>query len=702
VYIFANNEYNLVGYINAPIIGTYVENNIYNLELRLPKSVKASKIKFVLEEFEKEMVLISEAYAYKYEGTKADPSDLNAENYYADVNLDISSPEELWCECEEDYNETKNLVLNSEYFIRSHSVITDNVRCDEKNTKDSAGLLTDGIYAEEAHMNDMRWHKFTGGSKRTVYFDLKKTSAVSGYKISILKEIKTGINYPNVIKVGASIDGINWQIVHMSTGIYATEDSEIKVIDEAFEKVYKARFMSVEFAVAPHAYISEIEIIGCKNIKNAVELVPDRVYDQKEANVVNEYATPEKFGFRDMLLGYIRGRKGAPSITKEEFLHHMAYVPGDKIEDILFDSVLFLPVVAFLYEGYKKRPLKKADWLEYIETHYEEGKNLVALEELIGEIKQELNIPDYKVKIHLSLFYPVISVTDFGEVNGKNLDFSNTKDRVEAVLWMVDHQLKLFKEHNFKHIELDGFYWFTEEIDLSDRGIVEILKSTTDHVRELGYINSWIPYYQAANYDNWKELGFDLACYQPNYAFNYEIPESRLYEAAVRAKELGMCIEVEVNGNNNRTDVDRLKSYMYVGALTGYMNDAVHMYYQGTVPGSVSSYRFSKDPYINSMYDDLYKFMKGTFETEVSAPENDKIICEKGAFVKANVKGTPSKTIKAVEVNISPAYGELTFNPDGSYEYKPYSEFDGEDSFEVVYNYGYIKSKPAVINIIVK
>jgi hypothetical protein len=209
-----------------------------------------------------------------------------------------------------------------------------------------------------------------------------------------------------------------------------------------------------------------------------------------------------------------------------------------------------------------------------------------ALEAAVADTKTALGNNDYKVGVYLSILYPVASQTSFGEVNGKKLDFSKLEDRKAGVKWLIDEQVKQFKAKGYQNLELRGFYWFTEEIDFDDEGLLDLIKYTTDYVRKLKYFTFWIPYYQASGYNKWQEVGFDLACYQPNFAFNYSIPDSRLYDAARTAKMLGMCIELEIEGVSH-TAVDRLKKYYKVGAETGYMTEAIHMYYQGGMPGAI-------------------------------------------------------------------------------------------------------------------
>ena len=300
-------------------------------------------------------------------------------------------------------------------------------------------------------------------------------------------------------------------------------------------------------------------------------------------------------------------------ITKEIFLPHVAYMENGEIKDTLFDGFLFLPYVAFLYDKYTKRPLKKESWQYYIDTQYIKDGNMDALEQAVAEVGEKLGMPDYKVSVYLSILYPVTEVTEFGEIDGKNLNFTKLADRKAGLKWLIDEQYRRFVEKNYKHLELKGYYWFTEEINYSDSQLIELLHYTTDYVRDMGLITTWIPYFHASGYNDWQNLGFDVVCYQPNYAFNQAVPDSRLFNAASTAKLHGMCIELEVGGTQP-WNIERIKKYYAAGALTGYMKDAAHMYYQGGVPDVYYSAYKSEDPDLHSVYTDTYRFIKGTFD----------------------------------------------------------------------------------------
>ncbi len=505
-------------------------------------------------------------------------------------------------------DEITNLVSGLSCKIKNFEKIQPEHQTDWFNSPADSTELTDGEYATAPVCTDKSWFRFTAGAARSILFDLGGECAVSGVRVGALKEVSTGVRPPVRVSLLLSCDGESWQTVCELTGFDSDEENDILRAEAGFDLPYKARYAKLSFAVVSHVFLDEIELFGCRNGDNGRELTADSA---AASDFPDSYASVEQLGAKDVLLAYICHPNVKP-ITKEIFLPHVAYMEGDEIKDTLFDSFLFLPYVAFLYDKYEKRPLTKADWQLYIDTQFAEGVNMDALEAAAEEVGKKLGIDDFKVSIFMSILYPVTRVTEFGEVEGKNLDFSDLEDRKAGLKWLIDQQLEGFRKKNYKHITLNGFYWFTEEINYSDAQLLEILRYTTDYVRGQGLITTWIPYFRATGYNDWRHLGFDLACYQPNYAFNQGVPDIRLFDAAATAKLLGMCIELEIGGTED-WHIDRIKKYYAAGAITGYMKDAAHMYYQGGVPGEYYKAYKSDDPKLHSVYKDTYEFIKGRF-----------------------------------------------------------------------------------------
>ncbi|HAN21514.1 MAG: hypothetical protein A2Y15_00695 [Clostridiales bacterium GWF2_36_10] len=617
--------------------------------------------------------------------------------YYGEVNIPKTEPT-YWSEKEDDYGKEQNLILGLPQQIIAYATVDGNMATPQYNTPVTGTELTDGKYATEATYTGKGWFRFTRGMARSIIYDLKHICAVSGYSVGFLKENSTAVGLPAAVTFSATENGVDWQEIHQATEIYSEKESDIVRISGKFSSIFRARFIKITFTIYSHVYIDEIEIYGIKKVGDAKSIVPDK---EVIISYPNKYATPAEFNnTHDVLLSYICHPKIKP-ITKEIYLPHVAYIENGQIKDTLFDSYMFLPYVAYLYEGHQKKALKKEDWQYYMDVQYIEGGNMDALEAAVGETKATLGKPDYKVSVFLSILYPVVKQKEFGEVDGKMLDFSKFEDRKTAIKWLIDEQIRVFNQKGYKNIYIQGFYWFTEEIDYSDYSLLNLIKFTTEYVRSLGFITSWIPYFQASGYNEWAKLGFDLACYQPNFAFNYTIPDQRLFDAADAAKLLGMCIELEIGGSKAE-DVDRLKKYYAVGALTGYMTDALHMYYQGGIPDAIYKTYNSEDKYINSLYKDTYKFIKGKFNPSTPAAVSKSYDCTVSGSVNDVITVICENVVKNFIITTAPKSGEVTIDKNGNFIYTPESGFTGEDSFEVSVDYGYDASVPAKFIVKIK
>lgn len=527
-------------------------------------------------------------------------------SFYGDFKLEILPEKEVVKS-----KEIKNLLLGLPQKIMNYERITSNHTTEWFNSPADCKNLTDGKFAEKATCHDPAYFHFTSGCARTLLYDLGSVCKITGAGISLLREDEVGVGVPPRITVLASADGIGWQKAGEINGLCSDTSPAFIRKKSDFATALKARYVKFFFNVSVHIWIDELELFGATDTEGGADIVPEEI---KESEYPEAFASTEALGAKDVLLAYFCHESRAP-ITKEIFLPHVAYIEDGEIKDTLFDGYLFLPYVAFLYDKYKKRPLTKEKWQYYIDTQFIDGFNMDALEEAAGEVGEKLGIKDYKVSVYFSILYPVTEVREFGEIEGRNLDFALLEDRKAALKWLIDEQYRRFNEKQYKHLDLKGYYWFTEEINYADNQLLELLRFTTDYVRGMGLITTWIPYFHASGYNDWKNLGFDVVCYQPNYAFNQAVPDSRLFDAAATAKLLGMCIELEVGGTQE-WNIERIKKYYAAGAITGYMKDAAHMYYQGGVPDVYYAAYKSEDPYLHSVYNDTYRFIKGTFKAD--------------------------------------------------------------------------------------
>lgn len=317
---------------------------------------------------------------------------------------------------------------------------------------------------------------------------------------------------------------------------------------------------------------------------------------------------------------YIINENGKTSINKEVFLPSAAYIDGGKISDFMFDSFIFLPSPNFAYDyhtpieqlgGERKRAFTKEQLKSYIDEQLLDNLNCSALEEALYKTKEALKNTDYKANAFLSLFLPPRRLKDFGFLDGQKLDGSSDENRIKILKWMMDETVSSFNSKGYKNIRLKGFYLFHEAIDVENDG--KILRAMSDYAHSLGYEVVFGPYFGAKGHDCWEECGFDYVAMQANYfPARPDWPNAgsieRLKQAADIIKDRNMGIELELSGVS-RVGIAGFKEYLKAGIQFGYMN-RYSSYYICAGPKSINEILNSDDPFIRSVYTDLYKFLK--------------------------------------------------------------------------------------------
>ncbi len=231
--------------------------------------------------------------------------------------------------------------------------------------------------------------------------------------------------------------------------------------------------------------------------------------------------------------------------TSDQFLPYVVHQFADGHKDWLFDGFLFLEFTDGKGCGfatrYSDKNARKKEWLWLLDRLFEDGKALSALDRCIGTQIKEIGKPDFTHQIVLCLPEVLPGQKDWGEVDGEPMDFSRQEDQVKATRWYIDELMKRFKQAKYKHLKLSGFYWLAEDIDFTKDLSVPLSK----YIHSMNKTFCWIPYWQAKGYNQWKELGFDIAYQQPNHFFKASIPDKRLEEACQSAATLNMGMELE-------------------------------------------------------------------------------------------------------------------------------------------------------------
>lgn len=262
-------------------------------------------------------------------------------------------------------------------------------------------------------------------------------------------------------------------------------------------------------------------------------------------------ASDKAGGIVDLALIYQGGTHRIPW-TSEQFRPYLTWTdPETGKEEWLFDGFLFLEFRSgkgeIYAKGYGQKPATKEDWLWYLDRIFASDLAVHALNQELAQTVQRLGQPPRKRKVVLTVPEPIIQTVNWGELDGKSLDFTDTNDRIVATKWFIDQLLKRWEEGDFKHLELAGFYWVAEEMGDSDQ---QLILAAGNYIRSKQKRFFWIPWWNSPGSRTWKQLGFDAAYQQPNYFFvRYNYPETHVLTACDFAKSQGMGLEMEWDDN---------------------------------------------------------------------------------------------------------------------------------------------------------
>lgn len=274
-------------------------------------------------------------------------------------------------------------------------------------------------------------------------------------------------------------------------------------------------------------------------------------------------------------------------------------------------------------------PSRKEDWDEILDLFFSPGLFLDAMDKTVASLKKRLPEKDHKHNVIIMMPYPGINQAKFGRISkdGPNMNFSilgqnlmhATEQRLEACCWFVEEATKRFAAANYENINLLGFYWVFETVyrgwDVDDH---YVLKELRRHVNGLGKKMFWIPFWASYNVhllDNYQDYYFDCAWLQPNYMFYKNI--SGVGEGAKAAQQRNAGFELEyyfqldepiATGHERHK---RFRDYLNGGVEYGYMSGACAYFIGG---GGVKRMYHHEDPVEKGFYQDLYHFIKGTYQ----------------------------------------------------------------------------------------
>ena len=259
-------------------------------------------------------------------------------------------------------------------------------------------------------------------------------------------------------------------------------------------------------------------------------------------------------------------------------------------------------ITGYKYNNVALPSATKGEWQALIDYYFDIDGGFDAIEKAVQLASDDMGqAPKTKRKVYVGIPEPITnaryndtstSTKYWGKLAGREMDFSLTSDRLEACKWYINEISERFKSENYKYIELDGFYWVAEKATYTR----DLMDKVGKYLNQNDYIFSWIPFYNADGFTEWKSYGFDVAYLQPNYFFNDSTPETRLDDACGYAKRLNMGMEIEFDGNALESNGRGYKLYNYMDAFKKYgiWENCPIAYYQGSwalkwLKGSVNS-----------------------------------------------------------------------------------------------------------------
>ena len=264
------------------------------------------------------------------------------------------------------------------------------------------------------------------------------------------------------------------------------------------------------------------------------------------------------------------------------------------------------------------------DWEWYINDKlFKPDGDLEHLNQAAQIASLDLNDPDYKVKLVLMIPGISWSKTNFGTLNGRQLNMKVKEDRDYLIDWYIDTVCEKFEAGNYDYIDFSGFYWFDESIAYSPDAAV--YAGTKVHERDMHFF--WIPYFGTTG-GHWDEaFGIDATAIQPNHYFGEGylkndkgyIGNDRVKNTARLASYGQVGIEMEVDGGAARTVENANKFIDYLNGSIDYGfggPDVYRNWYVGGY-GGLASFAISDKAEARNIYDSCYQLMKGTLTEKI-------------------------------------------------------------------------------------
>lgn len=527
-------------------------------------------------------------------------------------------------------------------------------------------LLTNGATGELSRPES--WLCFDGGISVELKLDFGAYCAVDGFDIGFMHDRASNIYCPDKVEFLLSTDGESFYLAKTVFAPYpASFGLKTRAVYSArFNAPFGARFAKLKFGVENLASCDEWRVYGCEAIGTETEI----------SSLPLEPADKNSFADRDLLGGCTDlamftfadlSEQGAVTRrTYADFISCLAYLDENgKAVDVLFDSVaLCLSPAGSCPSGgcltsSRAEGSSLSDWEWLIDELFAKDSNLKALDTAALDVKSMLGLPrDYKFKAFLSAPVPKTAFGEFGDMNGDGIGekLLTSEDCISAFAWYVDAVSRRFDAECLQNVSIEGFVWGDNRISRLHRdneeafatGCVSLLKNR-------GYKSIFVPSYMADGCERAEDVGFDCTAMQYN-------GESERFLSVCKKYGFGVCFTV--SSANNGLDSTAFAQQLVEARKNGMMTDTVHIFNNANL---LCGCAFPPNNPLRGVYDDLYKFIKGSFGLEKSsgfeAQETD--ICE-----FANTEDLPDET------------PETEFTPEPEFVFEPLTETEAASENE--------------------
>lgn len=330
-------------------------------------------------------------------------------------------------------------------------------------------------------------------------------------------------------------------------------------------------------------------------------------------------------GINNMQLVYTGAHGSIGTWTASDFLPMVASENADGTPTgWLFDASLFSPYSSLL-------PTTASAWTAWLNTTFSSGIDLSALNQAVGSAKQALNDPGFQEKVVISIPPVASDPSDFGDIGPGNqaIDLNPAivgptqalENKAKVMDWYIGQVLQMWRNAHFSNLQLAGFYWLPENVNILNPNDPELIEATSDLVHQTGLGFYWIPFYGATGITQWRQLGFDNVMIQPGVSFNWSINAAqRLQSTADQAQYYHTGVEIEQHWdvlatNESLAQIAQNKYYDYFtgGNVYGYENNVMKSWYLNSQT-LLQAYE-NPDPFYHQVYDNSVLFVDGKWKS---------------------------------------------------------------------------------------